>query len=107
MNMEKEALEMYLKELIKLKSKAEAKLDKEIVKHNSKLNKIIEEYSSVNDIEEAYGCGIITESKREKLLNLFENLDKAKEHRSATGLYLKMLENDIKNIKREISFTSK
>ena len=50
MSMEKEALEIYLKELIKLKSKAEVKLEKEILKHNSKLNKIIEEYPTVNDI---------------------------------------------------------
>lgn len=103
MSMEKEVLEIYLKELIKLKSKAEVKLEKEILKHNSKLNKIIEEYPTVNDIEEAYGCGIITAGKREKLLDLFENLDKAKEYRSVTGIYIRMLENDIENIKREIS----
>ena len=47
MSMEKEALEIYLKELIKLKSKAEVKLEKEILKHNSKLNKIIEEYPTI------------------------------------------------------------
>lgn len=111
--MKEQALKMYLKDLLKLEERALKKLEKEIKKHEDKLKNIVEEYEDLRGVEEAYAYGYITEKKREKLIKkreklilLFENLDKAKEYKSPTGQYIKMLQKDIEDIKIELKIIS-
>jgi hypothetical protein len=96
------ALEMYRNDLIKIKDKAECKFQKEVDKHNKEIDKILNGYSSINDINDAYGCGSITEKRRSKFIEVFEDADKVRNYQSATGLYIKMLNRDIKDVEIEL-----
>ena len=97
-----QALEMYRNELIKIRDKAKYKFQKELDKHNKAIDKILNDYSSINDINEAYGCGIISEKKRNSLIEIFENLDKSKNYQSTTGLYIEILNRNIKDLEIEL-----
>lgn len=99
------ALEMYKNDLIKIKNKAESKLQKEVDKHNKEIDKILDDYKSINDINEAYGCGIISEKKRDKFIEIFEDADNARNYQSATGLYVRMLNRNIKGIEIDLQMT--
>lgn len=102
MNDTSKALNIYKEELEKIKSKYVKKLDKELEKHNKKLEQFKEEYPDTKAIDEAYGVGIITISKRDKLQEVFDNFEVIKNYNSATGLLIKMLDKDIKSIETEL-----
>jgi len=99
------ALEMYKNDLIKIKNKAESKLQKELDKHNKEIDKILDDYKSINDINEAYGFGIISEKKRAKFIEIFEDADNARNYQSATGLYIRILNRNIKGIEIDLQMT--
>ena len=101
--MNKKALEIYKKELEKLKSKYEKKLQAEIEKNNKKLEKFKEDYPDLRTIDEAYACGVITSAKRDKLYEKFENVESFRGYKSSTGQLVKILERDIKSIEIELS----
>ena len=100
--MNKKALEMYKAELEKLKAKYEKKLNTEIEKHNKKIEELKNDYPDIKSIDEAYGYGIITSSKRDKIIEIFDNFEAVKNYQSATGKLVVMLENDIKAIEINI-----
>jgi hypothetical protein len=100
--MNKKALKIYKAELEKLKAKYERKLNAEIEKHNKKLEQLKEDYPDSNSIDIAYGYGIITSVKRDKLIKIFDNFEELKNYQSATGKLVVMLENDIKAIEINI-----
>ena len=93
--MNKKALEMYKAELEKLKAKYEKK-------HNKKIEELKNDYPDIKSIDEAYGYGIITSSKRDKIIEIFDNFEAVKNYQSATGKLVVMLENDIKAIEINI-----
>lgn len=101
--MYKEALETYKKELEKLKSKYEKKLQAEIEKNNKKLEKFKEEYPSLHAIDAAYAYGVITMTKRDKLYEKFRNIERLNNYQSSTGKLVIMLERDIKSIEFELN----
>lgn len=96
------ALNIYKEELEKIKSKYVKKLDKELEKYNKKLEQFKEDYPDKNAIDEAYGMGIITSSKRDKLYEMLDSFELIKNYSSETGLVIKMLDKDIKSIETEL-----
>lgn len=101
--MYKEALEIYKKELEKLKNKYEKKLQAEIEKNNKKLEKFKEEYPDLKAVDEAYACGVITSAKRDKLYEKFANIESLNNYQSSTGQLIRILERDIKSIEIELN----
>lgn len=96
------ALRNYKKELEKIRAKYVKKLDKELEKHNKRIKQFKEDYPDTNAIDEAYGIGLITRSKRDKLYEIFDNFELIKNYNSVTGLMLKMLDKDINEIETEL-----
>lgn len=106
-NKEIESLNLYAKDLNKIINKQKLKVKKEKDKQADKLKAIYAEYKTENDVMDAYACGGITESKKDKLLELFRNKDKVDNGESADGLYLNILKKDLKNIKIQIKHPRK
>ncbi|MCI9110292.1 hypothetical protein [uncultured Clostridium sp.] len=101
--MHKKALEIYKKELEKLKNKYEKKLQAEIEKNDKKLEKFKEEYPDLKAVDEAYACGVITSAKRDKLYEKFANIESLNNYQSSTGQLIRILERDIKSIQIELN----
>lgn len=101
------ALEIYKEELNKLKAKYIAKVEKEIEKHEKKIEQLKEEYPDIMSIDEAYGCGSITSSKRDKLYEIYNSHDDIKKYKSENGLIVKVLDENIKEIDSELYLISK
>lgn len=96
-----DALELYKKDLEKILSREEKKLQKANEKAAEKIKNIIEEYSTENDVMEAYGCGMITEHKKDKILEMLA----IKNHDGLiTNRYIKLLKKDINNIDLELKY---
>lgn len=96
------ALELYIADLEKLIVKTEIKNKKEIEKQSKKIEQIREEYNSINDIMEAYGCGAITNSKKEQLIDLFKNGESLKNETGSMGKYLNLLKRDLRSLRQDI-----
>lgn len=103
-NIELEALELYKKDLEKLISKQSIKVQKEKEKQENKLKAIYEEYPSENAVMDDYAFGGMTESKKDKLLELFRNKDKVNNEQSADGRYLNILTRTLKSINIELQY---
>lgn len=101
--MHKKALEIYKKELEKLKNKYDKKLQAEIEKNDKKLEKFKEEYPDLKAVDEAYACGVITSAKRDKLYEKFANIESLNNYQSSTGQLIRILERDIKSIQIELN----
>lgn len=97
------ALEIYKKELEKLKDKYEKKLQAEIKKNNKKLEKFKEYYPNLKAIDEAYACGVIPSAKRDKLYEKFANIESLNNYQNSTGQLIRILERDIKSIEIELN----
>jgi hypothetical protein len=67
--------EWWLEELRLLIQKVEAKEKKRYENAKKKCASMLEDYSSVDDINEAYGVGNITARKRDMLLDLWERAE--------------------------------
>lgn len=101
-SVEIEALEMYKKDLIKIREKVLKKREKELLKTEI-INVELEELTE-NDLQDIYGCGGMTKKQYECKL---EQLRKYKEGRSkdkktAITDYLRMLDRDIYSLDVEI-----
>lgn len=103
-NTEIEALKLYKKDLEKIIAREELKVQKEKDKQEDKLKAIYEEYENEDVVMEVYGYGGITESKKDKLLELFRNKDKVNNENSADGAYLNILKRDLKSINIELKY---
>lgn len=96
----KKALEMYREDLIKIVSKNESKLEIKKSKIKVKNEILLQDYKTENDINEAYGFGIISSKKRDYLQNLLYGVT---DDESALEAYITMLKRDIKGINTELS----
>jgi hypothetical protein len=86
-------------------SKLFAKLEKKIADDNIKRQKAIEsacnEYSSEEEIQNAWGYAFITAAERDRLLKIMWDADGERED-MALLKYRKMLAKDIRSIKEEM-----
>ena len=101
---ENAALEMYKKDLVKLRAAVLKKREKEIIKLESKI-KNIEELSEY-ELQELYGFDAISKKVYERRLNNLKEYEKNKEtfkyKPTALSLYLKMVNEDITNARLNI-----
>lgn len=102
-----EALKLYKNDLDKLIQREAKKIERSKEKQQEKGEQILLEYKNVNDVLEAYGCRSITENKKDKLMEFFENKDKVIKEHTPEGIYLNMLKQDINNIDIEIKHKDK
>lgn len=99
-----ECLKMYKNLLEKELNKSEIKLQKQAERKITKLRELISEYPSVKDVYEAYGAGLITEAKRQKLYKIHEDIEEAKRLDTALGRYVYMLRRKVENLEKEIEY---
>lgn len=97
------ALESYRKvaerELKKAKGNEEKRINKVIDKNRA----LLEEYTCENDVENAYGWGLISYNKRNKILSLLNDVNKDNtENKSSYTYLIDMYERDILDINREL-----
>ena len=102
-----EALKLYKNDLDKLIQREAKKIERSKEKQQEKGEQILLEYKNANDVLEAYACGSITENKKDKFLEFFENKDKVIKEHTPEGIYLNMLKQDINNIDIEIKHKDK
>ncbi|MEO2682954.1 hypothetical protein, partial [Clostridium butyricum] len=102
-----EALKLYKNDLDKLMQRESKKIERSKEKQQEKGEQILSEYKNANDVLEAYACGSITENKKDKFLEFFENKDKIIKEHTPEGIYLNMLKQDINNIDIEIKHKDK
>jgi len=103
-NIEIEYLKLYAKDLDKIITKLELKVQKEKDTQADKLKSILEEYPTEDDVMNAFGWGFIAENKKDKILTLFKNKFQVDNEQSPTGLYLNMLRKDLRNVKIGIMY---
>lgn len=96
----KKALEMYREDLIKILTKNESKLEIRKIKIKAKNEVLLQEYKTENDINEAYGVGIISSKKRDYLQGLLNGVT---DDESSLEAYINMLKREIKGINTELS----
>lgn len=98
----KRALELYRKDLVSLKDKVLQKREKELGKV-AKINAELEE-TTEKDLEDLYSCGCISSKAYDKKLEQLREYKSSKSKDKPTALteYLRMLENDIRNINMEL-----
>lgn len=98
-------LEMYLSNLEKLHKEAQSKRAKEIARIE-KRNVVLGIYRTEDEIQDAYGWEFITAKERDQLLADLREAKEAGQNAldASTVLteYLRMLRNDIRQIKTEI-----
>lgn len=97
-----EALELYIATLEQALEKAEIKQQKAEEREKKKIEKFKEEYPTRNDIDDAYGCASISSSKRDQLVEMFDNLDKVQNEETPLGRYINLLKRHIRNFDLEI-----
>lgn len=99
-----ESLEMYKKDLGKIRAAVFMKREKEILKLESKIKKI--EELSEDELQEMFGFDVITKSQyQHRLDNLREyekNKETFKDDPTVLSVYLQLLNKEIKNISLEI-----
>ena len=102
--LEIKSLEMYKKDLLKIRAAALKKREKEVIKLEAKI-KNIEELNE-DELQESYGYGGISkkqyERRLENLKSYEENKETFKDKPTALKLYLKLLDQDIWNIETNI-----
>lgn len=97
------ALNSYKKTLEKELSKAINKENERIERAKNKNKKILEEYPSFKDIDEAYGAGAITEKKRDKLYDFLNSIGEGDEETKSQYTWLiKFYRDGIKEIENEL-----
>ena len=96
----KDALARYVKEKTRAKSK-KAALEKNAALHSPRFAKL-EEYDRREDIREAYGIGVLTESQADKLEDLWDEREELKA-KSVDGVYTDLV---TETLNQAISFTA-
>lgn len=80
----KDAMARYIKEKTRAKSK-KAALEKDALIRSPRF-RVLEDYDRFEDIQEAYGCDMLTESERDRLEDLWEERE-AIRNRTVDGIY--------------------
>lgn len=97
-----EALELYIATLEQALEKAKIKQQRAEERERKKLEKFKEEYPTRNDIDTAYGYASISSSKRDQLVEMFDNLDKVENEETPLGRYINLLKRHVRNFDLEI-----
>ena len=96
------ALELYLKELQKLKEKYEKRYEKEKNKYAEKIAAFKMDYPNENSIDISFAVGAITYAKRCSLLKTLRSFNDFDNFSTPTGKMILMLESDIRSINIEL-----
>lgn len=95
------ALKKYKADLIKIKGRIQGKCSTETNRQSAKIEKIKSEYSSINDVEDAYAFGIISSRKRDEIISILSN--NINTDLDVNEVYLDMIERDINSITLELN----
>jgi len=97
------ALELYKKDLDKIAAREEQKVNNAREKEINKIKSLLEEYPTERDVMDMFGYGCITEAKKNKLMELHNNLN-GSSSKTVNERYLELIKKDLKSIKIELQY---